>query len=940
MFQESHSIVGRDEELVSVDGFLGAIEGGPIALLLEGEAGIGKTVLWNAGLAAASERSYRVLACRPIESETEMAYAALGDLLGDAVGDALAELPAPQRRALEVALLLREPEEEQPAQRAVAVATLAALAALSRERPLLIGIDDVQWLDPESESVLTFVARRFHHERIGVLVARRAGAVLDVPLDLARAMPDGRFARIRIAPMEPRELDSLLSARLDARPPERLLERLHARSGGNPFFALEIGRAMLEGGALNDDGADIPIPADLHDLVRGRLARLPPNARGATEIAAALSRPTVELIDAVVGDSTEALDAAATAGIVEVNDGRVRFTHPLLASIAYAEIPPARRRTLHGRLAEFLDDPEERGRHLALATEGPDATVAAALDEAATRARARGAPGSAAELLEDARRLTPADAGGDARRRTMEAAARRFDAGEVDRARTLLEEAVSEAPPGRERAYVLARLGWVTAHQKGFRSGAEIFNSALLEHADDLPLRIEVEEGLAWCLYESEGSQASELHARSALALAESLGDPVILAGALAHAAFLEAVRGSGIPLEMSERAVELGQAPEWSQVLGPTIRYLPRRPEWVHAMLLQWAGQLDAAHIRFDSLHEAAVERGDEHALPFILFHLARLEILRGEWEPAMGHAQEAYEATLQSGQTSELPFSLLIKARVDAHLGLVEPARSAIEEGLAVAEAVGVLPATLELLAVRGFLELSLGNAAEADSTLARLAEAAEQAGYGEPALFRFHGDAIEAKITLGLRDEANALLSRLEELASALDRTWAHAIACRSRALLSASGGDVREAVDELEQALVFHERLGEPFERARTLLLLGTVHRRDRKKRAARDALESALQVFDGLGAAVWSARTRAELERVGGRAPTSEELTPTEQRIAELIASGLSYRETADALFISPKTVQWNLSKVYRKLGIRSRSELPARLAAEHGPQPR
>ena len=273
-----------------------------------------------------------------------------------------------------------------------------------------------------------------------------------------------------------------------------------------------------------------------------------------------------------------------------------------------------------------------------------------------------------------------------------------------------------------------------------------------------------------------------EIHARSALALAESLGDPAILAGALSYVAFLEAVQGSGIPLEMSERAVKLGHSPEWSQILG--------RPDWIHAMLLQWAGELDAAHARFDSLHQAAVERGDEHALPFILFHLARLEVLTGEWEAAGRHAQEAYEATLQSGQTSELPFSLLIKALVDAHLGLVEPARAAIEEGLAIAESVGVLPAALELLAVRGFLELSLGNATEADSALARLAEAAEQAGYSEPTLFRFHGDAIEAKIILGRRDDAGALLVRLDELASALDRTWAHTIACRSRALLSAS------------------------------------------------------------------------------------------------------------------------------------------------------
>ena len=932
MFQESQSIIGRDAELMSLDGFLSAIMDGPIALLLDGEAGIGKSVLWNAGLTAASERTYRVLACRPIESETEMAYAALGDLLADHSGDAIDELPGPQRRALEVALLLREPEVERPAQRAVAVATLGVLAALSRERPLLIGVDDVQWLDPESESVLAFVARRFRHERIGVLVARRSEAGGDVPLHLAQGMPDGRFGRIRIEPLKPPELDRLLSTRLGARPSERLLERLHARSGGNPFFALEIGRSMLVGGALNDMGEDIPIPANLHDLVRDRLARLSPEVREATEIAAALSRPTVELVDAAMGDSTDALEAAAKAGVLELNDGRVRFTHPLVASVAYAEIPASRRRSLHGRLATILDDPEERGRHLALSAEGPDAAVAAALDEAATRARARGAPSSAADLLEDARRLTPANAGGDARQRAVEAAARRFDSGEVDRARALLEEVVSEAPPGRERAHVLARLGWVTAHQQGFRDGAEIFRTALLEHADDVPLRIEIEEGLAWCLHESESNQASEVHARSALALAESLGDTAILAGALSYVAFLEAVQGKGIPLAMSERAVKLGHSPEWSQILG--------RPDWIHAMLLQWAGKLDLAHARFDSLHQAAVEQGDEHALPFILFHLARLEVLTGEWEAARRHAQGAYEATLQSGQTSELPFSLLIKALVDAHLGLVEPARAAIEEGLAIAESVGVLPAALELLAVRGFLELSLGNAADADSALAQLAEAAEQAGYGEPALFRFHGDAIEAKLTLGRRDEAATLLARLDELASALDRTWAHTIACRSRALLSASGSDLRSAVDELERALVFHERLGEPFERARTLLLLGTVHRRDRKKRAARDALESALHVFDGLGAAVWSARARAELERIGGRAPTTKELTPTEQRIAELIASGLSYRETADALFISPKTVQWNLSKIYRKLGIRSRSELPARLAAVNGPKRR
>ena len=256
MFEEPWSIIGRDEELRSLDGFLGAIEEGPVGLLLEGEAGIGKTSLWRAGLVAAADRPYRVLSCRPIEAEAELAYAALGDLLARDFGDALAELPEPHRRALEVALLLREPEGRQPLQRAVALATLGVLVVLSREWPLLVGVDDVQWLDPASESVLAFVARRLRRERIGLFVVRRGEAVADVPLDLARALPDGRFARVPIGSLNPAELGLLLDARLDVRPSARLLERLHARSGGNPFFAIEIARAMIERGSLRETRRD------------------------------------------------------------------------------------------------------------------------------------------------------------------------------------------------------------------------------------------------------------------------------------------------------------------------------------------------------------------------------------------------------------------------------------------------------------------------------------------------------------------------------------------------------------------------------------------------------------------------------------------------------------------------------------------------------------
>jgi DNA-binding CsgD family transcriptional regulator len=203
----------------------------------------------------------------------------------------------------------------------------------------------------------------------------------------------------------------------------------------------------------------------------------------------------------------------------------------------------------------------------------------------------------------------------------------------------------------------------------------------------------------------------------------------------------------------------------------------------------------------------------------------------------------------------------------------------------------------------------------------------------GFGEPALFRFHGDAIEAKLTVGDRRQAQVLLEELEQVGAALQRAWVLAVAGRCRGLLCAVQGDPAAAYRALERALELHHRLGEPFEHARTLLALGSVQRRDRKKRAARASLDGALEVFERLGARIWAGRARAELARVGGRAPAAG-LTPTEERIAEQIALGRTYREVADALFISPKTVQWNLSKVYRKLGVRSRAELAARLAAE------
>jgi DNA-binding CsgD family transcriptional regulator len=262
-----------------------------------------------------------------------------------------------------------------------------------------------------------------------------------------------------------------------------------------------------------------------------------------------------------------------------------------------------------------------------------------------------------------------------------------------------------------------------------------------------------------------------------------------------------------------------------------------------------------------------------------------------------------------------------------VEAHLGRADPARLEALEGLRVAEAAGEILLMIPNLSVLGFLELSLGRPAEADAYLSRAVELERAMGVREPAYFRVVPDEVEALVALGRLDEAEALLAPFEDAGRSLDRAWAMATGARCRALVLAARGDLQGASDAADEAVRQHERLPLPFELGRTLLVSGAVQRRAKRKREARDTLTQALEIFEGLGAAAWSERTRAELARIGGRAASSVDLTPTEARVAELVAGGSTNREAADALFVSVHTVEANLKRIYRKLGIRSRTEL-------------
>src|SRR5262249_37731353 len=310
------------------------------------------------------------------------------------------------------------------------------------------------------------------------------------------------------------------------------------------------------------------------------------------------------------------------------------------------------------------------------------------------------------------------------------------------------------------------------------------------EIGDDPAARIEIERGLAWSIHETGDVAAAELHARAALELAERLEEPGVLASALADMAFFQTIRGRGIPTALIERALELEDTQdEWRSILG--------RPAWVHGMLLEWGGDLDAARSTLTALRDTVLARGDEHTLGYVAMRLGHVECLAGNWELASHYAAESFEITVQTAKEEQRPFALTLGALVDAYLGRVAEARAATDEGLPLALAVGVVPAHLEMLAIRGFLERSLGDAREAHRFLGPLPRAVAEAGYGEPALFRFHGDAIETLLALGEHDAAKALLGAMEEQARATRGVWALTTASRCRALVSAAAVDTDAA-----------------------------------------------------------------------------------------------------------------------------------------------
>jgi DNA-binding CsgD family transcriptional regulator len=853
------------------------------------------------------------LSCRPSQSEAKLSFAGLGDLF-ETVPDALLHaLPRPQQRALDAALLRGSDVQSAPDRRTVAVALLSVLRRLADRSPVIVAVDDAQWLDRSSSAALQFAARRLDAERIGILTAVRVNEEPVRTFDSVVA--DSRRIAVRVGPLSLAALHELLKLRVGGSFLRPTLVRIARASDGNAFFALEIARELLMVGRRTD--GHLPVPDDMRGLVSARARRLPAATREALLVASALSEPTTQIVD------ESALGPALDADMVRLcADGRVAFTHPLFASAVYEAASPARRRNVHLRLAGIMDDLEERARHLALAGGEPDDEIAQTLEGAAVVARRRGGWESAATLLEHAAARTLPLRPDEIRRRATSAAEHHVHAGDRRRAREVLEEIVAETPTGPMRGEALRVLADIRHSEESFPEARMLYETAL-EHLVDERGRIFAYLGLSYVHANMLDYGAAAVEARRTLELAERIDDGGLIAVSLSFCAIIDFIGGNGADWGKLERSLEL----EDRELLVP----LQLRPTLTAGLVYLYAGRLHEARTHLLELRTRAVEQGDESDLVFVLFWLVWLDTLRGDYRDAASAAAEATVLLDLTGVESLRPWLLAMRAILEAHRGEIDAARADATAGGMLAEQCGAATTMRWITAAKTFIELSVGNAAEAWEAAEHLATLEEMRGIGEPAGDPFLPDALEALVNLGELDRAERLADLFERRGRELDRAWAIATGTRCRGLVLAARGDLVGAEAALAEALEQHARLEMPFEEARTLFCLGRVQRRAKRRKAARETLNRALACFESLGTPLWAATARRELGRIGvRRAP--QELTATEQAVAELAAEGLTNREIAAKLFVSNRTVEATLARVYRKFGIRSRAQLGVRLA--------
>jgi DNA-binding CsgD family transcriptional regulator len=937
----SSEIIGRGDELAEAQEFLagGNIESDARELSIVGEAGIGKTTFWRNLLQSAKAKGDLVLTARPSAAEARLSFSALADALATVPSGFADLLPAPQRSALDVALLRASPGRRGANQRAVATGLLTLLRRLAEDCPVTIGVDDAQWLDGASRDAIAFAARRLGAERVHLISAYRTSDVPSSKADVFFGIGEQQQAPLRqhlveIGPLSLAALGRVIAHATGAVPPRPMLERIHRACRGNPFYALEISRMLLHDAAnlgasasrpWPHPGEELPIPGDLRTLTAQRISRLSAPTRDALLRASILSAPEATTVSRAV------LGRAENAGLIHIDpQGRIEFSHPLVAAAVHSTAAPNRLRQLHREAAATVKDPEERARHLALGASRADEAIARELEAAAALARARGASESAAELMELALNLTPTRRPTN---RTIErrvlAARYHFDAGDLRRAEELLGQALAESSksPGSRsgRAEALQLLASLKSHTESLMTAFRIACEGLDAAENDDRFRASIELDIAFYAV-SIGDVAGGLpHAQAAVAHARETDDRDLRAASLAVATMVQFLCGHGLDTVQLDEALALDDPSSSLPVL--------MRPRCVEGFLRLWTGELARSYEVLSTLHQEMLDNGEESVAPFLALFMVWCLLWQGRVSDAAEIATATQEAALLLGDSAVSAITLVISALVDAHRGKAARALEAGTQALELFNKMDWRAAAAWALWAIGFAALTLDDPVTVDAKLGPLAWFVQEIAFGDPVGCIFLPDEIDALVALGELDRASTLTELIEKMGAEHDRPWALAAAARARGSIAAARGDEAGALAAFGHALSQHARVEMPLEMARTLLESGRARRRFKSRREASIDLRSALEIFETAGVVSWAERTRAELARIGTTRTRPDRLTSTERTVATLAASDLSNREIAHRAFLTVKAVEANLTRVYRKLGIRSRAGLATALNA-------
>jgi len=892
---------------------------GPVGVLLSGNPGMGKTAL----LAAAGEiaEGFQLLRAGGIQLESERPFAALHGLLGPVKGD-LARLTSRQRDAVEAAISL---EASVPDDFAVGAGLVFVLSAAAERGPLLIAIDDAQWLDRGTFRALLFAFRRLESERVLMLLAARPQPEIT----------DLRLIGLRQVRLGPLGADSALQlARRHAQPEadDTALQRIIHLGAGVPLALVEL--AGAHGAAELSAAETAGSVAQLVERLFGRrLDQLSPPA-GTAALIATLDDETQ--LEAFVGAATRlhidvaAWEEAERAGVLRIDAGRATFAHPLLREAVLARAMPGDRRRAHLALAEAMTaqgDPDRALLHKAAGTFGTNEALATRLEGSAETHRARAGHLPAAQALEHAARLSPAV--GDRARRLLDAGDSARRAGSGDWAETLAVQARAASPDrllhARSeflQAHVESRRGSMHA---AFRRYMRVADQASGQDPDLTAMTLSYAASAAIVVGDGAGAVSA---ARAASELTN-----------VSHETLVSVREAFGSVLAL------LGETRQARPLLEEVAGWYEAQPERVGAEYvaeaLMWLGDFPRARALLDDVASDARRLGAPALLVQTLVLRADLGYRTGDWPAALADASEAVRLAEDTEQSIPLAYALAVRAILHAATGSADEARASAHLAREVASRHGLAVVAESAGFALGALELAAGTPERAVLELEPVATAVASTGRGEPAVALWPADLIEALIAVDRRTAASAALSRLGAQADRTSGAWARGVVHRYRGVMA--GGEEYDTM--FAQAITCHTESAMPFELARTRLCYGQRLRRDGRRVSAREQLRQALATFHTLHATMWVTRAERELAGSGeilrpASAAGRDELTPQELQIARFIATGATNREAAAELFLSPKTIETHLTRIYRKLGVRSRSQLTLLIGRESTNEPR